>query len=444
MRQRISKSPGRLAAGLVLTALFVSLLAGPAGAQAVSTLTRVTTGSQAIVNQNIPAARNKAVGRALEIAVQDAVAQLVTPQTFAANLEFLYDQILPKSREYLVTYRVLGGVEHKGQYRVGVESTIHLGLLEKTLTDARILHAGTDKPRLLFLVAEQTPDSLLPRYWWGKNPEPYISQAESALALALMDQRFPLVGQGEERPDPALYQVEFPTIYDVPAALALAKALGADMVILGRAQVAEAMNRMGDEKAFDAQINLEIYDTASGKSLGTTQTRSAAKSDLEQEGSVLAMTQAADQAAVELAARLDEFWNQNLRKENRFEVSIQGENFLPRYIALKKRFREMQDIENFQPKELGADQALLEMVYKGRPRLFADTVLLKTFEGFGLEVEVVSDTRVDIRFIEEADLEAAPEENPAQAPGEISPQGEAAEVPAVIPPENPKKEAETP
>ncbi|MCG8567154.1 MAG: hypothetical protein MI747_18925 [Desulfobacterales bacterium] len=407
------------------------------------TLTRVTAGSQTIVDKNIPGARDKAVSQALERAVQNAVAELVSPQVFAANLEFLYDRILPKSQEYLVTFRVLGGVEHKGKYRVGVESTIHLGLLEKTLTDARILHAGTDKPRLLFLIAEQTPESLLPRYWWGQNPQPYISLAESTLASRLMEDRYPLVGQGPERPDPAQYNIQFATIYDAASALALGRELSADMVILGRAQSGAAMNRKGDEKAFDAQLRLEVYEVASGTKVADAQGRAVAASDMDQEGSVLAMVRAAEETARDLTAKLDEFWTRNLRKENTFEVAVHGEEFLPRYIALKNRFREMQDIENFQPKEVGSDQALLDMVYKGSPDLFADTVMLKTFDGFGLEVDVVSDGLVTIRFIEEMpEPLSAPLQSEAQ--NLIPDQGDANPNMAPAVEENLKKEGETP
>ncbi len=443
MLKRNSAICGPVAACLAL-GLLALIWATPAVAQAPSgTLTRVTTGSAPIRNQNIPSAKEKAVTQALETAVQTAVAQLVSPQVLAANLEFLYEQILPKAQEYLVTFRVLGGVENKGEYRVGVESTIQLGLLEQTLTQARILHSGTGMPRLLFLIAEQTPEALLPRYWWGQHPEPYISMAESGLASRMLEQRFPLVGQGEERPDPAQYNIRFTTIYDTEAALNLGRKLGADMVILGRAQVSEAINRMGDEKAFDARINLELYATASGEKVGDSQTQAAAKSDLEQEGAGLAMAKAVDLAALDIQEKLNTYWTRNLRKESRFDLVIQGEGeFLPRYLALKDRFREMQDIENFQPKEMGADRAVLELVYKGSPALFADTVMLKTFEGFGLEVEVASEELVTLRFIEKAPV----------LPLEITLDGDAGrtsdttfpEINTGVDGQNPKKEGQTP
>ena len=105
-------------------------------------------------------------------------------------------------------------------------------------------------------------------------------------------------------------------------------------------------------------------------------------------------------AAQDLNQKIDTFWTQNLRRENLFDVTISGENFLPRFIALKKRFKEIQDIENMQPKEIGTDKAVMELVFKGSPEQFADAVMLKTFAGFGIELTEVTDQMVFIHFIE--------------------------------------------
>jgi len=115
--------------------------------------TYVTSGSQKITGQDISGAKQKAVGEALEMAVQNAFASLVSHQVFAGNLEFLYERLLPQTTTYVVTYQVLEGMEKNGNYLVGVESRINLELLEKNLTEARILNVSTDKPLILFLIS---------------------------------------------------------------------------------------------------------------------------------------------------------------------------------------------------------------------------------------------------------------------------------------------------
>lgn len=99
-------------AGICMAAILLGLLlfldtALAAGSAEV--LTGVTMGQEKIQAQDIPRAKQKAVNNALEVAVQNAVASLVSRQVFAGNLEFLYENILPRSSDYVTTYRVIGG-----------------------------------------------------------------------------------------------------------------------------------------------------------------------------------------------------------------------------------------------------------------------------------------------------------------------------------------------
>ena len=190
------------------------------------------------------------------------------------------------------------------------------------------------------------------------------------------------------------------------------------MVVLGKAGASESFNRMGDAKAFDAAIELKVFDTASEKEVLQVKTDATASSQTEQEGVTASLTQAAGKAGLDLSEKIDAFWSQNLRKESHFDVAVEGENFLPRFIALKQRFKEIQEIVNMQPKEIGSSSAVMEILYKGSPEQFADAVLLKTFEGFGLEISDVTPEMVTIRFVEEGAI------SPVPGGDQDSPQGE--------------------
>lgn len=383
----------------LMTMLFVSDAA--IAASRAGMMTTVTTGNREIVNEDIPKARQAAVSDALELAVVNAFAQTVSSQVFASHLGFLYDQVLPAAEDYVVTYRVLGAIDHKDRYLVGVESRINLGVLEQTLTDAGILNIGTAKPAILFLIAEKTPDDLLPRYWWGNNPEPYVSHAEKKIIEIMKGSRFTIAGMGPERPDPGFYDVRFNSIYDTAAAMDLAQKVHADMVVLGRVGAQESKNRMGDEKIFDADITLTAFDLDSGRQVVVSENQASAK-NLDQDGSIQAIIKAADLAGTDLAEKLDRFWTQHLRTENHFDIQIEGNGFLPRFIALKKRLAQIPEIENLQPKEIGSDRAVMEVVYKGTPSHFADSIMLKTFDGFGIEIGEITDRFVHIRFIDDS------------------------------------------
>ncbi|WP_300455312.1 hypothetical protein [Desulfobacula sp.] len=363
-------------------------------------LTGVTTGKRKVIDHNIQRAKQNAVSDALEIALQNAFAELVSRQVFASHLDFLYDQILSHTKDYIITYRVLGGLANNGDYIVGVESKVDLKRLEKTLADARISNVHTDKPVILFFIAEKTPSDLLPKYWWGKNPIPYQSVAEKIIITRMLQERFVVVGNGADHPDPSFYNITFASIYDTASAKALGRELKADMIVFGKASASEAINRMGKEKTFTADINLEGFFLETGEKVITSQLQAVVKNDMDQEGNIQAIAKAASLSAQDLSEKIDAYWSRNLRTEQTFDIKLEGEQFLPRFIALKQQFKKMPEIETLQAKEMSSNSAVIEVVYKGKPSQFADAIMLKTFESFGLEISDVTETQVTIRFIE--------------------------------------------
>ncbi len=373
-------------------------------------LTGVSTGSRKIINHNIQHAKQKAVSDALEIALQNAFISLVPRQVMASNLDFFYDQIVSNASDYIITYRVLGGIENNGHYLVGVESKVDLILLEQTLTNARILNTGQDKPVILLFIVEKIPSDLLSKYWWGNNPIPYQSLSEKIIVNKMVQERFIITGNSEPRPDPSFYNITFDSIYDVEAAIDLGIEMKADMVIFGKARSSEAINRMGEEKTFNGEINLEGYYLETREKVIESSIQAAAKSNIAVEGNIVAISRAAKLSAEDLIDKVNTFWTQNLRKEHAFDVNIEGENFLPRFIALKQKLKQMPGIENMQPSEMGSNYAVMQIFYKGKSSQFADMLMLKTFGSFGLEISDVRDDFLNIRFIEKG--QSLKESNP--------------------------------
>jgi len=385
----------------VVLLISILLISQPlSAAQDSNILSGVTTGKRKIYNNNPQQAKQNAVSDALRVAVQNAFAKVVSRQVLASNLEFFYNNVLSNTSDYIITYRVLGGVENKGYYLVGVESKVDILKLEKTLTDAKILNANKDKPVILFFVVEKTPSDLLPKYWWGKNPIPYEPLAETIIIDKLIQDRFPVTGNERERPDPSFYDISFKSIYDVDAAKELGKKMAADIIIFGKAFSEEAINRMGEEKTFNAQVNLDGYHVGTGEKVFTSQVKAVAKNEVESVGNIQALIKAANLSAPDLSGKLSAYWTAFLRKEHSFDVTIKGDNFLPRFIALKQQFNKMPEIENMQPIELGSNYAVMQIFYKGQSSQFANAVMLKTFDSFGLEFSDINDTYMTIRFIE--------------------------------------------
>jgi len=364
----------------------------------------VTTGNRKIINHNTQQAKQAAVADALKISVQEAVISLVSRETLASNLDFLYDRILSRTSDYIITYRVIGGVENHNHYLVGVESKVDLASLEQTLSHARIINTSRDKPSVLLFIAEKTPADPFVQHWWNSDSAPYQSIAEKIILDKMIQEKFTIAGESNHRPDPSFYNISFDSIYDIEAAKDLGREMKADMIIFGKASSSEAINRMGTDKTFNGRVNLACYDLETGEKVIESTIKAVAKSNMEEEGNIEALSEAATLSAADLTDRISIYWLQNLRKEQSFDVNIEGDNFLSRFIALKQKLKQMPGIENLQHKEIASRSALIEIFYKGSSSQFANTLMLKTFDDFGLEISDVTDSLVNIRFIEKEEL----------------------------------------
>jgi len=227
----------------------------------------------------------------------------------------------------------------------------------------------------------------------------------------MVQEQFIIKGNGKQHPDPSFYKISFDSIYDIETAKELGRKMKADMIIFGQANSTEAINRMGEAKTFNGEINLTGYDLETGEKVIESTINTAVKSNIEIEGNIQALSKAAELSAADLIEKIDAYWLQSLKKEHTFDVNIQGENsFLSRFLALKQKFKQMPGIENMQPREMGSDYAVLQIFYKGKSSQFADIVMLKTFDSFGLEISDVRDDFINIRFIDK-EQSFSPDEN---------------------------------
>lgn len=384
----------------------------------------ITTGRHKISGQNTLGAKKTAVRDALEKAVQSAFASVVSQQKLGKNLDFLYDQLLVHTMDFVSTYRVINGMVHNGAYLVGVESKISLELVEKRLHDSGIFNQARNNPKVLLLIGEQGPEDTQPRcWWWQPEGQSYNSIAEKSLKAVFDKARIPLVVTGNNYPDPAAYHVIFSAMNDQTAAMAMGQALGADMAVLGMASARESANRMGNEKTFEAGVSFTVLDMASQKEVIHTTATAAAKST-DTRGAGQALTLAADTAGQTLKEKIQGFWAQTMKEKKTFDLYVEGDNFLTRFIALKRQLKDIREIEDISPRELGSSHAIMEVIYKGTPARFANAVMLRTFEKFGIEVSMVSDDAVKIRFVASPGNNAAPQTS-QDGPNVITPQSDA-------------------
>ncbi len=401
---------------VIMIMLMISCGSGECGTGAADVKTVVALGSSSIVNGNTAFAKDGAIKRAISISVAEVVSSMLTRSDLTANLGIIYDNVLENPQKYVVTYRLLNELDKSNHYIVAVESKVDTAALNALFTEKGILNKKNLIPKVLLLISEQVPGEILPRYWWGKNPLPYKSITENAVAAYITNSHIcKIAGKGDPRPDPETLGITFDSIHDSNAAIKLGLEINADIVVIGSAVAKETLNTMGDEKSYQADVSLKAFRTDTGDRIASVKTKAVAQNAVSETGIEEAFNKAGTLAGEELVAAIDQHLIEQNNGPGIIEITIKGTDYLSSFIMLKRIMNKMDGIQDIQTKELGSDQAVADIKFLGSAKKLANALMLQTFDSFGIEISDVKDASLTIKFVpvnktkpvSKSDIEAA-------------------------------------
>ncbi|MCK5311223.1 MAG: hypothetical protein KAJ62_03895 [Desulfobacteraceae bacterium] len=384
---------------LISGLLFVSTVNVQAR-QSQKIFTTVSTGTKVIASEFSPKIKKEAVSSALKSSVERAVSEVLTSELFASNLGILYGNVLANPSKYILNYSVIAELKEDTKYVAAVKARIDLTLLKKNLKKYGVIKNHREKPMVLLLISEQSEQDVLPKHWWGKNPLPYESLVTNEIIKFMNDEEFVAIGNNTGKIDLKKYGIVFNSISDTSAAIKLGLKLKADLVITGTAKSFEALNRMGEEKIYEADIVLDMFNVNTKKKITTFELKATANNLDNVEGNKKVLVEVGKLAAEEIITGANKYWEENiLKKEQNIETRIEGEDYLSSFILLRKALNGMEGVKSVQTKELGADQAVVSILFKGNAEKLAQALLLKTFNSFGIELYNVKDKSFTIKFV---------------------------------------------
>lgn len=388
----------RILAGLILLILFLSF--GNATAKALPTEVITIFGSSRIYT-DIPSAKNAAVSDCLVSAVEIAVIRILPVSTLSANFEAISGVITGRSREFILDYKVLKEIKATSDYRVLVQATVSMEKLSAELAAAGIIATPSELPRMLFLVAEQQVDDLSYQYWWRRGKTLYTPEAAAGpIIQAFLDSGFNVIDHRAIPPE-YLDTLEFDrAILTDAEAAGMGAHFQAGMVVTGSAVVTEIPNRMGETiRTFSATVAIRAMAVDSGETIATLQISAVATHSDPGMGSRMALSDAGRQAGMELVSRILAQWQTTARTEAEITITLKGVDLLPNLVAFRNALKEIPGVSRHQSLEMAPRQAVLSVTYAGTPRELADAVLVRPFEGFGINIEELTDNHLHIMLI---------------------------------------------
>src|SRR3990170_1509836 len=196
-------------------------------------------------------ARDMAIQDAMRKAVEQAVGTMVAAETAVENYQLIRESVLTKTQGYIQKYDVVSAGAKGNLYEVTISATVAVENLKNDLAALGLLHAQVEKPRVLFMIAEQNigQEYIFWWGWWGDvkavGQHVDMTASETALKEEFINKGFNIVDASA-----VTGKIEISNAYRMAdltdvGAKEIGRKLGAEVVIKGKAMAKEGPRTSG-------------------------------------------------------------------------------------------------------------------------------------------------------------------------------------------------------
>lgn len=397
MNNKFNLSISKIAIALTIVTLIPSGNALSQENQAIKIITVV--GSGPIYGENISNAKDRAIGNSLIFAVSLAVEEILSPDLMLQRFDVLNKTLFTDTEKFIREFKVLTESISKNRYSVLVRATIAMNSIRKHLLLAGIEPGKGIMPKVLFLVSEQNLETIFPLYWWGEESVFVAAQAEKSLAEEMRKKEFTIIDHVAMVQNQELEPLNQDMELNDDAAVALGGRFEADVVIVGNAVTRKLPNLLGSTvQSFEGAITARAIRTDTTEEIASTTQSITSTSTDEMSGSHDALNRAAKLAGEKLATQIGAAWSKAETGPNLIEIRVEGTSYLANLVKFRKVINELPGISNITIKEIQPDQTTLNANFQGNAKALAKTLMLMTFDGFGIKIDNVSDNRLTVEL----------------------------------------------
>ncbi|MCB0218763.1 MAG: hypothetical protein KDH09_03635 [Chrysiogenetes bacterium] len=402
----------RLSRGAVaLLVLFTLLLSLPvAGAHAQDDSLRVRAeGFDAIIGNNEMHARDKALDQALRAAVEQAAGVVVDSETLVENFQMVSDRIYSKSRAFVQSYKIISeGAQGDGTYKVVVDAVVAKSFLEAQLKD--LVQTGlqqSNKPRTLFMIAEQQIGQEVWTAWWtgagaqvSATAQSFdLNTTENTFLQEFTDNNFPVVDLAAASGNIKVSNAYGATDLTDRQVQELGNQMAAEMVVYGKAYVRQG-NRILNSPMFSipANISIKVVKTDTGRVVTSASESCTHVHSIPEVGGPEALRKCVKKVAAEIMPKMIEKVVQNHSVE--LNISYGTYKHLAQFKQALKR--ELRGIEAIHQRKTAKGSTTLELDMKtGTAQTLADELALRDFPDFLIEIQEVTQNTISIVLVKQ-------------------------------------------
>ena len=353
--------------------------------------TVVVIGTGTIYKGNSAAARQDAIANGLNVALDAAVVEMLSPESLVGHFQIINQVIQGKTGDFIQGYKVLGEYKSGKKYRAVVEATISIAAISRKLASVSIAVGRGELPKVLFFISQQNPEGALEQYWWGGDSQFKMVSAEKAMAGVLARKGFLVADPGRASSSSRNRTIDFPPAIDTASAMMLAADYGAKVVIIGTAVSRSASNTMGaSRRSYAAVVKARALMVENGTELASVENEAVAAGSDDITGGRGAIKAAAALAADALAEQIAAVWSKEGKPLSTIKIAVEGTRDLANFVMFRRVIKKMSDVQKIRTLEMKPDQAVIEVEYQGTAEAFANSLMLNPFENFRLDIYDVS------------------------------------------------------
>ena len=385
------------------------MAATPAPAQAQAqgdVLVQVAQGEAAVLADDKPAARQKAIDDALRRAVEMAAGTRVSSTTEMKDFQVKMDQVLTHAQGFVKRYEIVQEGMDGTVVQVTVRAFIGTAELDKDLEAMGLLMARKGMPRTMVLIAEQNIGMAAPRGPWMRGDTALVSAdlriAETTVIDALKNGGFGQVVDPEVASSKAVQVGGIATEITSAQARQLKSLTGAEVILFGQA-IATSRGEASDLgpgwRSCTATISGRAVSSDTGDILSTAEaTQNAAHLDDLTCGKE-AIKKASRAFTQDMIKKIAARWTRDLSAGNDVHVTVRkvpsvrtASDFRS---ALSQKIR---GVRNVSQRSFASGTQELDVTLQGSTEEFAQELEAKKLGKFSVHVVGLTANTVDVEL----------------------------------------------
>jgi hypothetical protein len=301
---------------------------------------------------------------------------------------------------FIRDYKVLTEARLENNYRVMIQVTVSIEAVLKQLSNEGMMLGKKAMPRILFVIAEQNIGDPPPAYWGGEEMDQDKAVAESALVQSMRKKGFLVMDRADMIQNLRDMVLNCRPDFDNQQVVELGSRLAVDIVVVGKSTAEITPNTMGEDiKSFKGVVTARAIKTDTGEVIGsTTQAFVSVNTDVIA-GSNDCLYEAGSLAGEDLSSQIVAAWQKDTRVFTEVELIIEGTGNLANFIKFRRMLNNIPGVKEIQTQEMKADEVIMAVNFEGDARALANTLLLKTFDTFGINISNVSDNLIKIKLV---------------------------------------------